>query len=61
MDVQLRRPYRLWEHPHRFQTVDVGTRMCDVVRYAFPFGFLRCMAHSWVVKADLEGIFDYRA
>ncbi len=61
MDVQLRGPYRLWEHTHRFQAVDGGTRMCDVVRYALPFGLLGRLAHAWVVKADLERIFDYRA
>lgn len=61
MDVQLSGPYRLWEHTHRFQAVDGGTRMGDVVRYALPFGLLGRMAHAWVVKADLEGIFDYRA
>lgn len=61
MDVQLRGPYRLWEHTHRFQAVDGGTRMCDVVRYSLPFGVLGRMAHAWVVKADLEKIFDYRA
>lgn len=61
MDVQLRGPYRLWEHTHCFQAVDGGTRMGDVVRYALPFGLLGRMAHAWVVKADLEGIFDYRA
>ena len=61
MDVQLRGPYRLWEHTHRFQEVDGCTRMCGVVRYALPFGFLGRMAHAWVVKADLKGIFDYRA
>lgn len=61
MDVQLSGPYRLWEHTHRFQAVDGSTRMCDVVRYALPFGFLGRMAHAWVVRADLEGVFDYRA
>jgi hypothetical protein len=61
MHVQLRGPYRYWEHSHRFQAVDGGTRMLDVVRYALPFGCLGRMAHASVVKADLEGIFDYRA
>jgi ligand-binding SRPBCC domain-containing protein len=61
IDVQLRGPYRLWEHTHRFQAVEGGTLMCDLVRYALPFGTLGRMAHAWVVKADLEGIFDYRA
>jgi len=35
--------------------------MSDVVRYALPFGLLGRMARAWVVKADLEEIFDYRA
>jgi ligand-binding SRPBCC domain-containing protein len=61
VDVQLRGPYRLWEHSHRFQAVDGGTRMCDMVRYALPFGLVGRLAHAWVVKADLEEIFDYRA
>lgn len=61
MDVQLRGPYRLWEHTHLFQAVDGGTRMCDVVRYALPFGFLGRIAHACVVKADLDRIFDFRA
>lgn len=61
MDGQLRGPYRLWEHTHRFQAVDGGTCMRDVVRYALPLRFIGRMAHACVVKADLEGIFDYRA
>lgn len=61
MDVQLRGPYRLWGHTHSFQAVEEGTLMCDVVRYAIPYGLLGRMAHAWVVKADLGVIFDYRA
>ncbi len=61
MDVQLRGPYRLWEHTHTFQAVEGGTQMRDVVRYALRFGLLGRMAHGWFVKADLERIFDYRA
>jgi ligand-binding SRPBCC domain-containing protein len=33
----------------------------DVVRYALPFGFLGRLAHAWVVNAELDAIFDYRA
>jgi ligand-binding SRPBCC domain-containing protein len=60
-DVQLRGPYRLWEHTHFFQANDGGTEMYDVVRYALPFGLLGRLAHASIVKADLNGIFDYRA
>ena len=61
VDVQFRGPYRLWHHTHRFQAVDGGTLMRDMVRYVLPFGLLGRLAHAWVVKADLEAIFDYRA
>ncbi len=61
IDVQLQGPYRLWHHTHSFQPVDGGTLMRDVVRYALPFGLLGRLAHAWVVKADLNAIFEYRA
>lgn len=61
IDVQLRGPYRHWEHEHIFQAGDDGTIMRDVVRYSLPFGPLGQLAHHCFVKADLERIFDYRA
>ena len=60
MDAELRGPYRLWEHTHEFQSINGGTRMTDVVRYALPFGLIGRLAHSWFVKSELEAIFDYR-
>jgi ligand-binding SRPBCC domain-containing protein len=60
-DVQLRGPYRLWEHSHTFEPCETGTRMCDLVRYALPFGLLGRLAHRMVVQSDLDAIFDYRA
>jgi hypothetical protein len=35
--------------------------MRDVVRYILPFGLLGRLGHAWVVKAELNAIFDYRA
>jgi ligand-binding SRPBCC domain-containing protein len=61
VDVQLRGPYRSWHHTHRFEPVDGGTLVRDTVRYALPFGPLGRLAHAWIVKSDLEAIFDYRA
>jgi ligand-binding SRPBCC domain-containing protein len=60
-DVQLQGPYRLWHHTHRFAPVEGGTLVCDVVRYILPFGPLGRLAHTWIVRSDLEAIFDYRA
>lgn len=61
VDVQAQGPYRLWHHTHRFEPVDGGTLMRDLVRYALPFGLLGRLAHAWLVRSDLKAIFDYRA
>jgi ligand-binding SRPBCC domain-containing protein len=61
VDVQLRGPYRSWHHTHRFEPVDGGTLVRDAVRYVLPFGPMGRLAHAWIVKSDLEAIFDHRA
>jgi ligand-binding SRPBCC domain-containing protein len=60
-DVQLEGPYRVWHHTHRFEPIGGGTLMRDEVRYAMPFAVLGRLAHAWIVKAELEALFDYRA
>lgn len=58
VDEQLRGPYRVWHHEHRFEEADGGTRMRDRVRYAVVGG-------AWVnrlfVRKDVERIFAYRS
>ena len=61
VDVQLSGPYRLWHHTHQFEPVNGGTQVRDVVRYALPFGPLGRLAHAWIMRSDLEAIFDHRA
>ncbi len=60
VDVQLRGPYRLWHHTHRFEARDGGTLIRDEVRYALPLGLLGRLAHAWLVKSNLNAIFGYR-
>lgn len=60
VDVQLRGPYVLWHHVHRFEAVGDDTRMVDEVHYKLPFGWLGRVAHWLLVRRDLERIFDYR-
>jgi ligand-binding SRPBCC domain-containing protein len=60
VDVQLKGPYRLWHHTHRFEECDDGTRIVDIVRYALPFGPLGRLVHRLQVARDLDRIFDYR-
>jgi ligand-binding SRPBCC domain-containing protein len=58
VDEQLHGPYRQWIHEHTFEACDGGTLARDVVRYAVPFDFI---AHHWLVRPDVERIFQYRA
>lgn len=60
VDRALRSPYALWHHTHTFAAVDGGTRMCDIVRYALPFGPLGRIAHGVLVRRDVERIFAFR-
>jgi len=59
-DVQLRGPYRLWHHTHRFEAHAAGTSMRAVVRYALPLGAFGRLARALLVRRDLERIFSFR-
>ena len=61
VDVQLRGPYQLWHHTHRFEPKDGGTLMTDIVRYRLPLGIIGRVVHHLKVRRDVERIFDYRA
>jgi ligand-binding SRPBCC domain-containing protein len=61
VDVQLRGPYRLWRHEHRFEPRADGTLVTDRVEYALPLGPLGALAHALFVRRTLARIFDFRA
>tara|TARA_R110002096_G_scaffold88884_6_gene202815 strand:- start:1390 stop:1848 length:459 start_codon:yes stop_codon:yes gene_type:complete len=59
IDEQRSGPYRFWQHLHRFEACDEGTKMLDRVHYAlpfFPFGEIGLM----MVRSKLDHIFSYR-
>jgi NADH dehydrogenase len=60
-DVQLRGPYRRWDHRHTFFAEGERTRIVDEVTFELPLGPLGELAHRLVVRAQLEQIFRYRA
>ncbi|MEZ5391480.1 MAG: SRPBCC family protein [Bryobacterales bacterium] len=57
VDEQLRGPYSLWVHEHRFREEDGQTVAEDHVRYAVPGGAL---VHNLFVRRDVERIFAFR-
>jgi hypothetical protein len=61
VDTQVRGPYRVWRHEHRFAPAPGGgTLMRDRVDYDLPLGPLGTLAHALVVRRDLARIFDHR-
>lgn len=59
-DEQLRGPYALWHHRHRFIALDARrTRMEDEVVYRLPFAPLGNLAAPFV-RHELRRIFRYR-
>jgi len=61
VDVQVRGPYRHWEHTHVFQERDGGTFITDRVRYVLRGpGFIAPAINRLLVVPDLTRIFAFR-
>jgi len=59
VDEQLRGPYRLWRHTHRFHDGGEATIIEDIVRYRLPFGSFGNIFHP-LVRLQLKRIFRFR-
>ena len=59
VDEQVRGPYRLWRHAHRFYEDGEGTIIEDTVHYRLPFTPLGDVFHP-LVRLQLERIFRFR-
>jgi len=57
IDSQVRGPYRTWIHEHTFEQTSQGVRVLDRLRYEF---FCGALLDRWLVRPDIERIFEYR-
>jgi len=60
VDLQLRGPYKLWRHEHRFEARDGGTLISDTINLSLPLGFLGRLAYKIKVESDVQEIFAFR-
>lgn len=59
-DTQLKGPYKIWIHEHKFEDKDGSTLMTDTINYLSPGGIFEFIPHNLIVKKKVEAIFDYR-
>jgi ligand-binding SRPBCC domain-containing protein len=60
VDLQLRGPYKLWRHEHRFEACPGGTLISDTINLTLPLGFLGRLAYKIKVESDVQEIFAFR-
>ena len=61
IDLQVRGPYALWHHQHRFEPSPAGGTVCfDRVIYQLPVPLVRRAVHALVVRRQLLEIFRFR-
>lgn len=60
VDTQLKGPYQLWHHTHRFEELAGGVLIEDQVFFRLPIGWLGDLVAGAFVRSDVEKIFDYR-
>lgn len=60
MDKQLKGPYTIWEHTHRFIEKDNGVLIQDEVKYQLPLGIIGVIAHGIFVGEKIKKIFKFR-
>jgi ligand-binding SRPBCC domain-containing protein len=59
-DVQLKGPYKVWEHMHSFEPENGGVIISDIVNYELPLGVFGILTEKLLVRNEIEKIFCYR-
>ncbi|MGM0504963.1 MAG: SRPBCC family protein [Bacteroidota bacterium] len=60
IDNQIRGPYKIWHHEHRFKSISKGVEMEDILYYDLPLGMLGKVAHRIYFRQKVNEIFTFR-
>ncbi len=60
VDEQLKGPYSLWHHTHKFEASHAGTLLEDRVIYKVPMGPIGDLVRVIMIKSDIHKIFRHR-
>ncbi len=60
VDEQRFGPYSLWHHLHRFEVVDGGVMMTDILHYRIPLGPVGKLLGILFIDKKVNGIFEHR-
>ncbi|MFZ1321565.1 MAG: SRPBCC family protein [Ignavibacteria bacterium] len=60
IDTQIKGPYKIWSHEHKFEELGQVTLMTDTVRYLSYGGLLEFIPNILFVKNNVKKIFDFR-
>jgi len=61
IDNQIKGPYKIWHHEHRFKEIANGIEMRDILFYELPYGAFGRLVHKLFIKKKVEEIFNYRS
>jgi uncharacterized protein (TIGR01777 family) len=59
-DVQARGPFARWDHIHRMESQDTGSRLTDTVDYQIPGGHIGRWLMGRFIQRKIERMFTYR-
>ena len=60
VDEQRFGPYKMWHHVHKFEKVDQGVLMTDIIHFKLPFPLFAGISYNLIVKKKLRQIFSHR-
>jgi ligand-binding SRPBCC domain-containing protein len=61
VDEQIKGPYKLWRHEHRFRAIENGVMMTDILTYDIGLSVIGKLAGLLWVDRQVEEIFTYRS